>query len=235
MKRLVAYLALFSIVLATFTGCGINKGGSYQGDALTEAEAEPLYEDGDTSYLFRVQGKYFQKYNGTDIEDYYIKGVNIGSSKPNTFPGELGVTEDEYLKWFEQIGEMHANTIRVYTVMMPAFYNALYQYNTTHDEKLYLFQGCWYNEDLLSETQDAFSDIQDVEKDLKDLVDIIHGKAQVEQRTGHAYGEYTKDVSSYVIGWILGIESDQNLVEGTRYANPDVTSYTGKYLSCNQV
>ncbi len=235
MKKLVAYLMLFSLILAVFTGCGQSEGENNKGDTLTKAEAEPLYQDGDTNYLFRVQGKYFQKYNGKDFEDYYIKGVNIGSSKPNTFPGELGVTQDEYLKWFEQIGEMHANTIRVYTVMMPAFYDALYQYNTTHDEKLYLFQGCWYNEDLLSETQDAFSDIQDVEKDLKDLVDIIHGNAQVEQRTGHAYGEYTRDVSAYVIGWILGIESDQNLVEGTRYANPDTTSYTGKYLSCEQV
>lgn len=66
-------------------------------------------------------------------------------------------------------------------------------------------------------------------------MDIIHGNAHIEQRTGHAYGDYTKDVSAYVIGWILGIESDQELVEGTRTAHPDLVSYTGEYLSCEQV
>lgn len=214
---------------------GENEDFAHGGKGSTEIKEETLYDDGDTSYLFRVEGKYFQKYDGSEFKDYYIKGVNIGSSKPNTFPGELGVTEDEYLKWFEQIGEMHANIIRVYTVLMPAFYSALYKYNTTHDEKIYLFQGCWYNEDLISETQDAFSDIKDVKKDLRDLVNIIHGNAKVEKRVGHAYGNYTRDISKYVIGWILGIESDQSLVEGTRDANKHVTSYSGDYLSCEKV
>ena len=130
---------------------------------------------------------------------------------------------------------MHANTIRVYTVMMPAFYDALYTYNTTHEQKLYLLQGCWYDEARLDKTQDAFTDLKNVKKDLKDLVDIIHGDAHIEKRAGHAYGDYTKDISSYVIGWILGIESDQDLVEGTRYAHPKMTSYSGTYLSCNKV
>lgn len=83
--------------------------------------------------------------------------------------------------------------------------------------------------------QDAFTDLKNVKKDLKDLVDIIHGDAHIEKRAGHAYGDYTKDISSYVIGWILGIESDQDLVEGTGYAHPKKKSYSGKYLSCNKV
>lgn len=199
------------------TSCGIAKKTYHTNNDKTnitkitkEKEVTP-YQDGDTGYLFRVKGKYFQKYNGNKFEKYYIEGVNIGSSKPNTFPGELGVTKQEYLQWFKKIGEMHANTIRVYTVMMPAFYDALYTYNTTHEQKLYLLQGCWYDEARLDKTQDAFTDLKNVKKDLKDLVDIIHGDAHIEKRAGHAYGEYTKDISSYVIGWILGIESDQDL------------------------
>lgn len=200
------------------TSCGIAKKTYHTNNDKTniakitkEKEVTP-YQDGDTGYLFRVKGKYFQKYNGNKFEKYYIEGVNIGSSKPNTFPGELGVTKQEYLQWFKKIGEMHANTIRVYTVMMPAFYDALYTYNTTHEQKLYLLQGCWYDEARLDKTQDAFTDLKNVKKDLKDLVDIIHGDAHIEKRAGHAYGDYTKDISSYVIGWILGIESDQDLV-----------------------
>lgn len=154
---------------------GENEDFAHGGKGSTEIKEETLYDDGNTSYLFRVEGKYFQKYDGSEFNDYYIKGVNIGSSKPNTFPGELGVT------------------------------------------------------------QDVFSDIKDVKKDLRDLVNIIHGNAKVEKRVGHAYGNYTRDISKYVIRWILGIESDQSLVEGTRDVNKHVTSYSGDYLSCEKV
>src|SRR5699024_1027085 len=38
-----------------------------------------------------------------------IKGVNMGMGKPGAFPGEAAITEDEYYRWFQQIGEMNAN------------------------------------------------------------------------------------------------------------------------------
>lgn len=177
-RKLLLKILILTILAGTLMGrgrIGENEDFAHGGKGSTEIKEETLYDDGNTSYLFRVEGKYFQKYDGSEFKDYYIKGVNIGSSKPNTFPGELGVT------------------------------------------------------------QDAFSDIKDVKKDLRDLVNIIHGNAKVEKRVGHAYGNYTRDISKYVIGWILGIESDQSLVEGTRDANKHVTSYSGDYLSCEKV
>lgn len=177
-RKLLLKILILTILAGTLMGrgrIGENEDFAHGGKGSTEIKEETLYDDGNTSYLFRVEGKYFQKYDGSEFNDYYIKGVNIGSSKPNTFPGELGVTED------------------------------------------------------------AFSDIKDVKKDLRDLVNIIHGNAKVERRVGHAYGNYTRDISKYVIGWILGIESDQSLVEGTRDANKHVTSYSGDYLSCEKV
>ena len=177
-RKLLLKILILTILAGTLMGrgrIGENEDFAHGGKGSTEIKEETLYDDGNTSYLFRVEGKYFQKYDGSEFKDYYIKGVNIGSSKPNTFPGELGVTED------------------------------------------------------------AFSDIKDVKKDLRDLVNIIHGNAKVEKRVGHAYGNYTRDISKYVIGWILGIESDQSLVEGTRDANKHVTSYSGDYLSCEKV
>ncbi|MCI5732242.1 MAG: hypothetical protein MR304_11970, partial [Eubacterium sp.] len=113
------YHIIVGIMIMVFlTGCGIAKKTYHTNNDETnitkitkEKEVTP-YQDGDTGYLFRVKGKYFQKYNGNKFEKYYIEGVNIGSSKPNTFPGELGVTKQEYLQWFKQIGKMHANTIR---------------------------------------------------------------------------------------------------------------------------
>ena len=84
---------------------------------------EPCVTDG-VSYYFRTQGKYLGVYNGTDFEAIYIKGVNMGLGKPGYFPGEAAITKEEYARWFKQISEMNANSIRVYTVQPPAFYEA---------------------------------------------------------------------------------------------------------------
>ena len=83
-----------------------------------------------------------------------IKGVNMGIAKPGYFPGESAITKEEYLRWFKLIAEMNANTIRVYTLHPPAFYEALAEYNKKHADKLYVFHGVWMNEDLLIASQD---------------------------------------------------------------------------------
>lgn len=237
-KFKLAIALMIGCVLCSLTGCAKSK----ETNDLSQKEQKVLaeysvqsYQEGNTKYAFRVSGKNFQKYDGKTFQDYYIVGMNIGSGKPNAFPGELAISEEEYLRWFEQIADMNINSIRVYTVMMPAFYNAFYRYNVTHENKLFLIQGCWYDEDAIYEKGDAFVDIDNVKQDLTDLVDIIHGKAHIDKRTGHAYGDYKKDISDYVMGWILGIESDQVLVEGTRYAHPKLKSYDGAYLSCKNV
>ena len=227
-KKILAWVIMSAVVL---NGCGV--GQVFDEDGVSADQ--PMYQDGDTAYAFRTEGQKYQRYNGSDFEDFYIEGVNIGAGIPNSFPGELGVTEDDYYRWFEEIAAMHANTIRSYTVLMPDFYNALYRYNENHEDKLYLFQGCWYDEDVVTATGNAYDSYERVEKDLKDLVDIIHGRASIDKLSGHAYGVYTKDISQYVCGWILGIESDQDLVEGTNRANSELHSYDGKYLSCQDV
>ena len=70
-----------------------------------------------------------------------IKGVNMGIAKPGHFPGESAITKEEYLRWFKLIAEMNVNTIRVYTLHPPAFYEALAEYNKKHTDKLYVFHG----------------------------------------------------------------------------------------------
>lgn len=229
MKRKIS-IVLFLFLLCQFvSGCsGLNKVKEFM-------DKGNFYEKNGISYGFRTKEKSFQIYNGEKFEDFYITGVNIGAGEPNAFPGELLISEEDYLTWFEQIADMGANSVRVYTVLKPAFYNAFYEYNTSHDKKLYLFQGCWYEEDAILESEDAYSSMEQVKTDLKDLVEIIHGSAYIGEKTGHGFGEYTRDISKWVAGWILGIESEQTLVDGTQNAHPEKKSYTGNYLSCDNV
>jgi hypothetical protein len=165
-------------------------------------------------------------------EDLLIKGVNMGIAKPGYFPGEVAITKEEYLRWFQYIGEMNANSIRVYTIHPPAFYEAFYEYNQTAEKPLYLFHGVWLEEENLLATQNAFdeSNTNNFQKAIKDTIDIINGNANIEKVVGHAGGVYKYDISQYVIGWILGIEWDPEMVVSTNEKNQNIQDFNGEYI-----
>lgn len=149
--------------------------------------------------------------------DILLKGVNMGIAKPGHFPGEAAITKDEYRRWFEQIGAMNANVIRVYTLHPPAFYEALAEYNAKAKHPLYLLHGVWINEDKLGASQDAYdSDLnKEFIQEIRRIIDVIHGKANIAAQPGHASGEYRADISKYVIGWVLGVEWNPTVVKAT--------------------
>ncbi|VEF49512.1 glycosyl transferase family protein [Bacillus freudenreichii] len=183
-------------------------------------------------YNARVKDDVFEIKKNNEWVPITIKGVNIGMGKPGTFPGEAAITEEEYYRWFEHIGKMNANTIRVYTLHPPGFYNALKRYNDHHEEKIYVFHGVWINEEKLEESLDAFEEknLRDFQDEMKTIVDVVHGNKIVEQKPGHASGVYRSDVSEYVIGWILGIEWYPFMVEGTNEKHSNLGDYNGKYF-----
>lgn len=193
------------------------------------------YEENGLKYISKVEGKDFFIYADGNWQKKFLTGVNIGAAKPGYFPGELAITKDEYLRWFHYISEMNAEVIRVYTTLKPAFYDALFEYNSKAKNPLYLMQGVWVNEDDITKLNDAYANNGQIKinfiKDSIDLVDIIHGNATLPLRPGFASGEYTSDVSKYVIGWILGIEWDPFFVDGTNQHNPTRGTYSGRFLT----
>ncbi len=184
------------------------------------------------SYSSRVKGNRFEVYQNGAWEEMTIKGVNIGMGKPGAFPGEGAITKAEYERWFQQIGEMNANAIRIYTLHPPAFYEALKEYNETHEKPLYIFQGVWSDEAPLEETLDAYTPeiTEEFQKEFKNIADVIHGNAEIEPRPGHSSGTYTADVSPYVLGWILGIEWYPEMVDNMAKKYKDATQFEGKYI-----
>lgn len=192
--------------------------------------------ENNTYYNFKIENgsKYFSVYKNGSFQEMYLKGVNIGSGKPYFFPGELKITYDEYKKWFEYIGEMNCNCIRVYTIQSPDFYKALYKYNKSHkNNPLYLFQGTWYNEEYLYSTYDVFDEnlYNDLLIEEKNAINVIHGNCYIEAKNGHASGLYLYDVSPWTIGWILGIEPEYDVIKTTNENHKEITDYKGKYLS----
>lgn len=189
------------------------------------------FEDG-VKYYTKLDDKYFTVYDGEKFNKKFLKGVNIGVGKPGAFPGELAITKEEYLRWFRYIGEMNANTIRVYTIQTPEFYEALLEHNMKSENTIYLLHGVWINEDDINSKLNAFDPIiKDTTLDeINRLIDVIHGKAEIEEKAGHASGKYTSDISPYLMGLILGIEWDPEFVNNTDKLNVGKSDFKGKYL-----
>ncbi|WP_436371480.1 hypothetical protein [Cytobacillus sp. BC1816] len=176
--------------------------------------------------------EYIQILKDGTWEDLLVKGVNMGIAKPGSFPGETGITEAEYFRWFKTIGDMNANAIRIYTLHPPAFYEAFYKYNQIAEKPLFLFHGVWVNEETLVKEQDAYSDAvtADFKNEMKQMVDIIHGSAVIDEKPGHASGKYTYDISPYVLGFMIGIEWDPEAVAGTNEKHNGLQQFSGTYF-----
>lgn len=160
----------------------------------------------------------------------YLAGVDIGPATPGHFASEPPTDVNVYLDWLGRIGGMGANCIRVYTLLPPAFYRALLTYNLQHSQTpLYLFQEIWLkdppNDNLFDPT---FT--KEFDRDIDDVVDVVHGRADLPILKGRAGGIFSADVSPYVIGWLIGRELEPHIVISTNIRNPGVKSFAGEYL-----
>ena len=206
-------------------------------DTFEQKEVTQLTNQEALNYNARIKGETFEVYKDGKWESIIFKGVNLGMGKPGVFPGEAGIVEEEYYRWFQQIGEMNANTVRVYTLHPPGFYRALSKYNKAHpDSPLYVLQGVWINEEGLADSLDAYDEevLQAFQYEMKRMVDVIHGNKYVPFVPGHASGLYDVDVSKYVIGWVLGIEWYPEMVVGTNEKHHDLGDYSGTYFETKE-
>lgn len=194
-------------------------------------------KDKPTEYFMKVDGEEIYMKKGDDFVPYEIKGVNLGSGIPGEWATTFAVNEETYLRWFKYIKEMGANTIRVYTIQNSDFYSAFYKYNKDNDDPLYLIHGVWVNDYVLNSHRDAYSkDFYDTFlENSKITVDVIHGRRKLSvgrvESAGH--GTYQKDISGWVIGYILGVEWDDSTVAYTDdlYKGKEgYCSYEGKYM-----
>ncbi|MBR4030231.1 MAG: hypothetical protein IKJ06_02405 [Clostridia bacterium] len=180
----------------------------------------------DKNILVKQEGKFIE---------FEIKGVNLGSAIPGEWPLDYAIDDTTYLRWFRQIQEMGANTIRVYGVQSDTFYKAFYSYNKNNQNPLYLIQGVLINDYVQFSHRDAFDDefIESFTDNARTAVDVIHGRKKIQfgRKATSASGSFTLDVSDWVIGYILGIDWEPSTVAYTneKYKASNL-SYKGKYM-----
>lgn len=186
---------------------------------------------------FKTQDDYIAMKLETGYRPLILKGINLGSSPPGYFPGEIAyaIKEDTYKKWIARIAEAGFNSIRVYTLHPPVFYETLSNYNNRHPDKpLLLFQGIW-----LGEVEDGSNPneydltlrISPFRADIGEVVDCIHGNRSIAFRAGRAYGSYISDVSRWTAGYIIGREISSQEVDTTNSFHPSLNTYAGNNFS----
>lgn len=170
--------------------------------------------------------------DGDGYRKFEIKGVDLGSDIPGKFATAYAIDKKTYLRWFKYIQDMGANTIRVYTMLNDDFYNAFYEYNKDNDNPLYLIHGLWISDYTQYSRLDAYADEFRGQfiKDGRKIVDIIHGKRQITLGSDAGTGFYFKDISPWVIGYILGVEWEDVTVAYTDDVQRSHKSYHGKYM-----
>jgi hypothetical protein len=169
-------------------------------------------------------------WDGQTYRPVFIKGVNLGVAVPGTQAGELAATREQYDRWFNQMGALGLNAIRVYTLHYPRFYDAVARYNNAHaSAPLYVLHGIWLDEE--NPTADFFDMTAQFDEGIKEVLDCSHGNKNIPERKGRAHGRYRTDISRWVIGWIIGREMIPEEVGLTNVKHADHTSYTGHALS----
>lgn len=249
MKKYIKYLSLILAIAMTFSLVGCHKEYEKVNPNLTVTNKElknydvPEYHissvtkelkahgDVDVNFVADKDSKMLFKLGDDNMKSVYIAGVNMGLSTATTNLASVDIPYDTYMTWFEQIAQMNANTVRIFSIMPPQFYKALYDYNKDASKKLYLMQGVWFSEDYMSDPGDCYkgSVIEEFERNVTKAVDIIHGKGDYISYSNNDTDKFVYDVSQYTLGYILGLEWSNEFVTASN-KHKDKESYKGEYL-----
>lgn len=196
-----------------------------------------LHPGTDAAAVFRTEGTDILRQDGSGgWEVLEIKGVDLSSSEPGGAVLDFTPDEEDYLRWLEQIGALGANTVRVYTVLDEDFYNAFYEYNTTHEEPLYLLQGLQVSDAANYGSRDMY-DVDFLDLLLKNgraAVDVIHGRKLITLGDVSGTGRYRRDISEWVLGYLVGHEWDSGNMAYTNESTLYPSSYSGRYFTTSE-
>ncbi len=193
----------------------------------------------EVSTFVKAEGEKIYMDSGSGYAPFEIKGVNLGSGKPGSWSTDYAIDKETYLRWFSEIQQMGANTIRVYSIQEDVFYNAFYAYNKDNPTPLYLLHGVWVNDYVQNSHRDAWAFYDDFLDDCKTMLDVIHGnkKLSLGRMASAGHGAYRKDISPWVIGYILGVEWEDVTVaytDDTYRGREGYDTYTGTYMATTE-
>ncbi len=192
------------------------------------------HQPADPDVPARTAGEGFEIRAGTVWQPFYVKGINLGVALPGRFPTEFPTDDSTYARWLALIAGARANTVRVYTILPPAFYRTLKAWNLAHpDSALWLLHGVW-TELPPAQDYDAAPWKAAFRAEMRRVVDVVHGHALIAARPGHAFGRYDADVSDHTLGFIVGREWEPFSITVFNRRRRDRTMFSGRFLAVDR-
>ena len=193
------------------------------------------YDHNQIGSTARIKDGKIQIYRGNKWEDLLIKGVQVNSFTPGYARNKSSVDKSDVMTWLEQISGMNANVITIPSIQPPSFYNAIYDYNLNAERPLYIIHEIPIDEKALLKHFDAYNKeiYSSLKKDIARTIDVVHGNRVIFDNSRHHAGLYHKDISAYVLGYIIGTNTNAEFVTLTNLRHPHITSYDGKFFSVN--
>ena len=182
----------------------------------------------------RATGDAFEVRLDGSWRPFYVRGINLGAARPGRFPAEFPTDDSTYDHWVRLIGDLNANVIRVYTILPPAFYRALRRWNDARpDRPLWLVHGVWAEPPPAgdydhAEWKEAFR------AEARRVVDVLHGRAAIPARAGHAFGRYDVDVSDRTLAYIIGREWEPSTIRAYNARRRERSRYAGRFLAVDR-
>ena len=210
-------------------------GISFVSDTIINFTMSPL-----DNMPYAIAGDYIGKKDEYGYLPIVLKGINLGSSPPGYFPGEIAyaIPGETYERWIRRMVETGFNAVRVYTLHPPVFYEKLAEYNIENpQDPLLLFQGIWLDEvtDASSAAEyDLFGREVAFRDNIHEVIDCLHGNKSISFRPGKAYGDYITDISPWIAGYIIGRELSPQEVDSTNTFNSNTTDYSGSRFSVEE-
>lgn len=195
-----------------------------------ESEGRPHLRPAEARIPARAQARRLEISLGQGRwQPFYVKGMNLGAALPGRYPSEFP-DRATYDGWIREMAELGINTIRVYTIHPPQFYEALRAHNLKAGHPIWLIHGVWAELPPRHDFQDP-SWKEAWYQDMKDVVEVLHGEARLSRRPGRSGGLYTADVSPWVLATILGREWESSSVVGFNRLHPGTADWSGRFVT----
>ena len=181
---------------------------------------------------YRSQGDTLQAWTGEGYETVTLRGVEISSVIPGHSFSDYAAEEADYLRWLDRIADLGANTVQTTVLMDDDFYNALYAYNTSHADPLWLIQGVTVASEVNLTALTAYESgmLDGLKREGKLVIDAVHGRRDVVSGGIDGSGVYRKDVSGWVIGYVISAELESDNVAYTDHSALYDGSFQGQYF-----
>lgn len=193
----------------------------------------PLVRPAHLQMPARTRGPAFEVRNAQgQWTPLFLKGLNLGAALPGKHPSEFP-DEATYRGWLAEMAELGVNCLRVYTVHPPHFYRVLREHNlqavAEGKPPLWLLHGVWTE----LPPEDDFRDptwYGAWKQEMRNVVDLLHGRANLDPRPGHSSGAYRADVSPWTLAIILGREWEPFSLEAFHARHPGTSDWQGRFV-----